>query len=316
MNLYFQSINFLPSDVPELISATRRLELMMRGAGSSSYRYGINRCRYGLLSQDIADKRHYVSGDEPRHIDWRLFARTDRYFVNVYQNESTRNILVSLDTSQSMRYKGSSNFSKLDYARRIATILAALAIRRNSKVALLTSNNTLIPYSSSKGHFFKILMHLFSHSIEQEQSSYDIVDFLGILTTKNLKSHSVFVISDCFSKQSDFKKALRQLAAINVDVAICQILAEEELTFPFEGQLLLQDMENADLCIGANASEVKNKYILNVRSFLKTLAEQCHQSKTEYMIFKTSLPLLPQISKFLFERKNFKRSRLQEYLSD
>jgi uncharacterized protein (DUF58 family) len=306
MNFIPKEINFLPADVAIIIAEAKRLELKMRGFASASYIQGINRCRYGLLSQDVVDHRPYVSGDDPRHIDWRSFARTDRYFVNTYRYESARNILIALDVSRSMEYKGGAQLNKLEYAKRIVAALATIAIRKNNRIALTTTQDSTILYGNSNGHLLKILRSLFlaSHQKDKEQP---LTQLLPAIAKSRLVPDAIFIVSDCFSdKPSELYAFFKKVAPLRADVVIFQVLANEELLFPFNGEVNLRDLEMPDIHLIGNAEKIRDGYLSNLRAFLNTLSRECYRAGIEYTIFKTSLPLMMQVSHFLLKRKYYK----------
>ncbi len=304
----FNKINFLPDDVATLIVAARRLELKMRGIPLASYLQGNNFAVYGLLSEELLTYRPYVPGDDPRDIDWRAFARTDRYFVASYRCQSARNILFALDTSSSMQYTGGAScFSKLDYARRLVAVLAAIAMQKSNRLLLmpLTENKPLL-YGSNKGHFVKMLYELFAQSQHQSKNQQLTILFENVIKC-GIKADTIFVISDFFhDATSELCEYFRKVASLNKDVFILHVLAEEELSFPFKDEITLRDMEEPSLCLTGTAELIKDKYLQNLQAFIRVLREECYKHKFEYAIFNTSMPIMPQLTSFLLKKKNHK----------
>ena len=192
---------------------------------------GIHRSSHKGGCSEFEDHRPYVNGDELRHIDWRLFARRDRYYVKQFRDETNLQGWLVIDTSGSMRF-GMSTISKFDYARTPAACLARLLLKQRDSVGLSmqgAERTSFLPARTRSSNFQMVLQQL-----TQSQPSGDvgIEAALEILSQRITRRGMVLVFSDCFAEVDPLVKRLKQLRARGNDVMVFQAVSYTHLTLP------------------------------------------------------------------------------------
>lgn len=195
------------------------------------------------LSVEFAGHREYQPGDDLRHLDWLVWARSDRYDVRQYEEETKLRATIILDISGSMGYS-SANVTKLAYARSLAAALGFLMVRQSDAVGLATCDTAVrdfMPSGSTMGHFLNVLTALENARPGGETSLAPVLDEIaGRITRRGL----VILITDAFDDSESFLRAIQYFRYRKQDVRLFQVLDPQEKIFPFKGMMEFVGLEN------------------------------------------------------------------------
>ena len=229
---------------PTALARFGRLELLARLVVEGVIS-GLHKSPFKGFSVEFAEHRQYGPGDEIRHIDWRAFGKTDRYFVKEFEEETNLTAMIVVDSSGSMGYTGQT-ISKLEHARRMAASLAFLMIGQRDAVALATFDTavrSMIPPRSAPSHFTVICQALEATETGGDVSLSRIVHTLA---DRIRRRGLVIVLSDGFDQLDDLIQSLKHLRHRHHEVLFFHILAPEEEEFPFRSPMQLRNLERLD----------------------------------------------------------------------
>ena len=204
---------------------------------------GLHRAPFLGLSVDFAEHRQYMPGDDIRRIDWRLYARSDRFYLKHYEADSNANFMVILDTSRSMSFR-QDGISKLDYGRYLAACLSYFSRQQRDRVGLVTIAGEIVDYvPPAAGHLDIVL-----HTIDRIEAggSGTLAEPLYQLTGRLRRRGIMVVISDLYEEPDAVVDAVKDLRYAGQDVIVFHLLDPAELDFPFEKPASFQDLETSD----------------------------------------------------------------------
>ena len=194
---------------------------------------------------EFAGHREYVPGDDPRHLDWRLYFTRDKYFIKQYEMETNFVAHLVLDTSASMRY-GEGDEQKLTYAAKMATTLGFSIIKQNDKVSLATFDNTVrgfIQPSNSMAQVLRMTEHLDEmNPVEKTDMGNCLTEIAGRMHRREI----VMIFSDFFTDLESLESALQLMRFSQHDVVLFQVMHHDELNFEFDGMVKFAGLEDAD----------------------------------------------------------------------
>ena len=264
---------------------------------------GIHRSSHKGGCSEFEDHRPYVNGDELRHIDWRLFARRDRYYVKQFRDETNLQGWLVVDTSGSMRF-GMSTISKFDYARTAAACLARLLLKQRDSVGLSmqgAKRTSFLPARTRSSHFQSVLQQLIQ---TQPMGAVGIEASLEMLSQRIKRRGMVLVFSDCFGEIQPLVKRLKHLRARGNDVMVFQIVAPEEVTFNLRGDGEFIDLERAMPSVEVDPARVRAAYQSSFQRHMQTLDEELRRAGCDRVVMTTDQPLSDVLSEFLLCRQS------------
>jgi len=230
--------------LPEALSALANLELVARCAVEGFF-HGLHKSRRFGFSQEFAEYRAYVEGDDPRFVDWNVFARTERTYIRRYEGETNTRLMIALDASGSMGY-GSGAVTKLRYGKFLAAALAYLANQQHDPVGLLVFDAALRSFRppSSRAGSLPGLLHALDAAEAGERT--DLEAALASLREHHSRRGLVAVISDLYCDPAELTRAVRPLAYRGHDIMVFQLLDRQELAPAWRESVLLQDLESGE----------------------------------------------------------------------
>ena len=265
---------------------------------------GIHPSQSKGLSSEFEEHRGYSQGDDIRHIDWKAYAKFDRYFIKEYRETTNLKAYIAMDSSSSMGY-GSDGVSKFDYGSTLAASLAYLMLKQQDAVGLITFSNRIekiIPPKATHDHLFAILKELEDRIPQGETSAASVLQELAA----SLKRRSlVILISDLLDKPEEVTRGLKQLRSRGSDIMVFHILDKDELQFPFREPSLFQDMEE-DLKLLADPIAIRSAYLKAIHSLIEGYRESCASTLIDYSLFDTSIDLDRALVRYLTWRGKFK----------
>jgi uncharacterized protein (DUF58 family) len=284
---------------PDALAKFGRLELLAR-LTVEGLMTGLHKSPFKGFSVEFAEHRQYGPGDEIRHIDWRAFGKTDRYFVKEYEEETNLKAFLVLDASGSMGYKGSkASVSKLDHARGIAASLAYLMIGQRDAVGLVAFDSevrTMIPPRSAPGHFSLLCRAMEAAEIGGETPLSGV---LHGLADRIKRRGLVVVLSDGFDRADELLNALRHLRHRRHEVLFFQVVAPEEEDFSFARPAKFRDLERPARDLRVNPAAFRAAYLERFRAHGQALREgllgmnaDYHKASTSESVERTLLDYL------------------------
>ena len=261
---------------------------------------GHHRSPHRGSSVEFAEYRNYVPGDDIRRLDWRVFARTDRYYLKEFEAETNLRCYVVLDCSGSMGFAGEHG-SRLDYAKRLAATLSYLIINQGDAAGLLhvTEKSTPeIPPRRNASHLQVILDTL---GKSQPTGETQLVPMLHELAEKARRRALVVILSDCFCDGDALRDALQHLRFQKHDLALFHLLDPLELDFEFDRPVRFVDMEGSQSIVTEPAT-VRSEYQAQLKHFLEKLRNDCHEFNADYRRVTTDQPYDKVLADFLTER--------------
>lgn len=288
---------------PKVLTGLKHLYLRARFV-VNGVMVGIHPSQSKGLSSEFEEHRGYSQGDDIRHIDWKAYAKFDRYFIKEYRETTNLKAYIVMDSSSSMGY-GSDGVSKFDYGSTLAASLAYLMLKQQDAVGLITFSNRIekiIPPKATHDHLFAILRELEDRIPQGETSAASVLQELAA----SLKRRSlVILISDLLDKPEEVTRGLKQLRSKGSDIMVFHILDKDELQFPFREPSLFQDMEE-DLKLLADPIAIRSAYLEAIHSLIEGYRESCASTLIDYSLFDTSIDLDRALVRYLTWRGKFK----------
>jgi uncharacterized protein (DUF58 family) len=289
---------------PKVLARIDNLELLARTV-VDGFVAGLHRSPYMGLSLDFAEHRAYMPGDDISDIDWRLFARSDRYYVKLYEAETNATFAVLLDVSRSMSY-GSTGITKLDYARYLAACLTYFSRQQRDRVGLVTFDSDIVEYVPPSVRNLDLVLHTLD-KINAGRA--------GGINAPLLRCAELFarrgilaVVSDFYYEPDEIIHAVRYLRGRGHDVMVFHVLDPAEIEFPFEIDSNFEDMESGER-IPVIPRRLRERYREVVQAHIQELDRRFKSDRVDYTVLDTSKPLDHALFRYLMLRE--KRSRVR-----
>jgi uncharacterized protein (DUF58 family) len=284
---------------PRILAAGHSLLLIARSV-VEGFVAGLHRSPYHGFSLEFSEYREYSPGDDIRRVDWKVFGRSDRFYVKKYQGDTNTQMFIMLDTSASMTLR-TDGPGKLDYGRFLAAALAYFAVRQNDAVGLTTFSSRIQRYTPPRtrhGQLQSILYHL--EQLEPGGTTC-IGAVLEEMAGQIRKRSLVVLISDLYEEADNLAKAFRYFHHRGCDVLIFHLLDPMELDMPLSGISTLEDMETGDQ-LPFSPEQSREAYLRELSSHIGKLQRECHNVRVDYQLMKTSEPLDRSLYRYLSMR--------------
>ena len=259
---------------------------------------GVHRSRAKGFSVEFEEHREYSPGDEIRRIDWKALGKFDRYFIKEYEDETNLRAYLLLDTSGSMDY-ASNGVTKFDYGCTLAASLAYLILKQQDAAGLVTFSNRIesfIPPKAKRDYLTQILHALENRGPGGETNVSRILEEIaGQIKRRGL----VILVSDLLDDPEPILKRLRLFRFKGNDVIVFHLLDQAELDLPFDGNILFEDLEQANLKVVADPRAIRKTYQEVVREFVSEMRKQCRDNAIDYQLISTSTPLDQALASYL-----------------
>ena len=290
---------------PDVLARVARLELIARQA-VEGFLAGKHPSPYHGSSVEYADHRPYTLGDPLRAIDWKLLAKTDKYYVKLFEEQTNLRATLLLDTSRSMAF-ADGPLSKFDYACRIAAALAYLLVRQNDAVGLALVDDAVreyLPPRCTPSHFRLILERL-----EQTtpRSASGLGPVLHELAGRLKRRGMIVLVSDLLDDPEQIASGLGHFRFRKHEVLVFHIMTPAELTFPYERLTRFKDLEGTGQLI-SNPRLVRRRYLQRLAEHLEQVKRACLESGVSYLRLQTDSPYDRMLSGFLENRARIKRT--------
>lgn len=284
---------------PEVLQKIGSLELVA-GQIVEGLRVGMHKSPIHGSSTEFKHHRAYVPGDNLKHLDWRVYARTRRYYIRLYEAETNFDATLLLDASSSMRYS-SHHISKLDYAKYLAACMAHLVVKQQDSVGLGVFDDKLRSYiepKSSPGVIRDIASTLnLTEDVPRTNVEALLHDFAGRLRRRGI----VMLFSDLFDSVEGFIKGLNHLRYCGHSVTVFHVLDPYELTFPFQGACRFKSLEGSDELL-TDPTRIRKAYLAELEKYLAVVRKACDRVGADHVLVDTSRPIDETLSNYLTKR--------------
>jgi uncharacterized protein (DUF58 family) len=264
---------------------------------------GLHRSPHKGFSVEFKQHRQYVPGDEIRHIDWRVFGRSDRHYIREYEEETNLRATILLDLSGSMNYgEGNGGPSKWQYATRLAACLAYLMLQQQDTVGLVTFDTAIrkyIPPRSRVSHL-RVLIDELQRGVPGGET--ELGDVFHDLVPKLHRRGLLIVLSDCFGDVPKLLKALAHFRHAHHEILIFQIWDRDELEFPFKGWMQFDCLERTGIKHLLDPALLREAYFANLERFREELLRGCRRHKIDLVGFTTDQPYAEALAAYSSRR--------------
>jgi uncharacterized protein (DUF58 family) len=289
---------------PAVLARIENLELLARTV-VSGFISGLHRSPYLGFSIDFAEHRAYMPGDDIRWIDWRVFGRTDRFYVKQFEADTNANFTVLLDVSRSMGY-GSRSITKLDYARYLAACLTYFSRRQRDRVGIVTFDGAVREHVPPSARHLDIVLHTLDRL---ELGGAGGLEAPLLQVAQALRRRGIVVLlSDLYEDPGTVVRALNRLRHKGSDVIVFHLLDPAELEFPFADPIHFEDLESGDRT-PVVPEEMAARYRTLVATHVSTLARLLGENRIDYTQLSTAQPLDYALFEYLGRRLCLSRVR-------
>ena len=261
---------------------------------------GLHRSPFLGYSTEFSAYRAYTQGDNLRHIDWKVWARSDELYVKQFEDDTNLRCQIFLDTSASMDF-GLDDANKFHSARVLAAVLAEIMVRQHDAPGLIVfgeQTRQAVPAHASRHHAEEIF-HLLTQA--QARGSTHIDQNLFRMVETLTRRGMAVVISDFFSAEAAVKQLLRALHSQHQEVIVFHVLAPEELDLPYEGEHIFEDVETGEE-IPVHTEDFRKEYQRRLSDFCDEIKEQCIELEIDYQRLRTDAPLDVALLQYLERR--------------
>ena len=278
------------------IRATKLVEGLLSGHHPS---------RHTGSSVEFADYKDYTPGDEIKHIDWKMVAKTDKHQIKQFEQSTNLKATILLDTSGSMGYLSPNpkTMNKMDYARTLVASLSYLLLKQYDAVGLSLFNESLInhvPPRSKPSHFKHILHEL---TVLSPSGVTRIEDVIQSIVERLHGRGILIIVSDFLTKESFVEKKLKLLVSRGLEVIIFHVLDSDEVSFPFNGDIIFESLED-DPPIELDPVDIRETYQRAIQDQITYYRTHCAKLGIDYIFLETSTPLEQGLTYYLLQRKN------------
>ena len=286
---------------PAAVSHGEALGLLARQI-VEGYRVGEHRSPFHGFAIEFAQHREYMPGDDPRHLDWKVLARSDRYYIKQYEQDTNFVAQLVVDVSRSMTYAGNGAVSKLHYAKALAACLAYVILVQRDAVALSlfdTAPRESIPRTDNLGRLPYIMARLAAFAPSGQTS---LAPALEQIARRARGRGIVLLLSDLFDEEAALRAGLQRLRYAGQEVIVFQVLDHDELTFPFTGSCHFHELEGTTV-LQATPADLRLSYLKSFDAFRARVRRTCEQLDVHYVLADTSKSLVETLSGYLAFRQ-------------
>ena len=284
---------------PEAIKRIGRLELRARHI-VEGFLSGMHRSPYFGQSIEFLQHREYAYGDDLRHVDWKVWAKQDRYYVKQYEEETNMRVTLLVDVSGSMRY-GRGALNKYEYGCTIAASLAYLVLRQQDAVGCVSFDDRArmsVPLRTKRNHLMSIIQAM---DISEPKDKTNLSTVMRDVAENYPRRGMVVLISDLLAERDSLFKGLRILRQRGHDVLVFHVMDDDELDFPFTGPSRFEGIELPQH-LTCNPRALRDGYLESLNRYLDEVRRGCAKQTVDYALLRTSQPLDAALAAYLSNR--------------
>lgn len=286
---------------PKVLAKIAGLDLKARLI-VEGYTSGLHKSPYHGFSIEFAEHREYVPGDDIKHVDWKVWGKTDKYYLKQYEEETNLVSVLVLDTSESMRYRSAeAPLSKLDYGKHIAASLAYLILQQQDSVGLVTFDSEVRRFLRPSSHpsHLKQMLHVMDETVPERKTS--VGPIFHDLAERLRKRGLVVIISDLFDEVPAIMGGLKHLRHRRHEAVVFQVLDPAEVEFPFQDATLFKGLEGLPQVL-TEPRALRKAYRREFQSFLSEVKKGCRMANLDYTLLRTDQNLDLALSSYLTAR--------------
>ncbi len=286
---------------PEVVRSVARLDLRARFI-VEGFLSGLHASPFHGFSVEFSEHRRYVQGDDPKLIDWLVYAKTDRFYIKEYQAETNITGYLVMDLSESMGYTFRQELTKFDYCICLAAALGYLMIHQQDPVGLITFDESIrasLPARSKRTQLANVLALL---ARAKPEGLTEIGENLARIAAMIRHRSLLMIFSDLLSDPDEVIRGLQQLRHAGHDVIVFHVLDEAEVTFPFRGMVDLKDPESGQSLV-LDAEGIRSDYLETVEAMCTRYEKECHSMGADYVRLDTSMRFDRALVGYLSQRR-------------
>jgi uncharacterized protein (DUF58 family) len=286
---------------PDVVAKLSNMEIVARLV-VEGFITGLHKSPYHGFSVEFAEHRQYMPGDEPKHIDWKIYGKTDRYYIKQFEEETNLKSYIILDASRSMAYASNGKMSKLEYASYIAAALSYLMVQQRDAVGLTVYDEKVrihMPPHATKSYLKAILKQL---ELTEASNKTGTAASLHQIAERIKRRGLVIILSDLFDKPNEVATALKHFRHKKNEVIVMQVLDALERSFAFGGEAVFKDMETSEE-IMTQPYHLQKAYQEEMKKFLDFYKKECRENNIDYILLDTSTPFDTALFQYLSKRQ-------------
>jgi len=263
---------------------------------------GLHKSPYHGFSVEFAEHRQYMPGDEIRHLDWKIYGKTGRYYIKQYEEETNLKSYLVLDASRSMAYASQGNITKIEYASYLVAALSYMMVKQQDAVGLTVFDEEItayLPPHATRGYLRQILAALENlragNRTGAGKSLHQVADRIK-------RRGLVIVVSDLLDDPDEVIGALKHFRHKKNEVIVMHILDPLERTFAFDGDAVFKDMETADEFM-TQPWQIRKAYQRSMADFLERFKRECRENYVDYVLLDTRTPYDVALVEYLSKRQ-------------
>ena len=285
---------------PEIVGKLKGMELRARMV-VEGFIAGMHKSPYHGFSVEFAEHRQYMPGDNIRDIDWKVYAKSDRYYIKQYEEETNLKAYLLLDCSASMRYS-SGGAVKHDYAATLAAALSYMMLKQRDAVGLVAFDEKIrryVPPRSKSGHLHVLLQEIAN---QKPSEKTDIATTLHEMAERINRRGLIIIFSDLLDDADKIISGLKHFRYKNHEIIVFHILDPRERDFAFPREAIFKDIETGEE-LTTLPWQIKKHYTRLTQEFSDRIASECRQSRIDYHLIDTSVPFDIALNAFLAKRE-------------
>jgi uncharacterized protein (DUF58 family) len=286
---------------PDVVAKLSNLELVARLV-VEGFITGLHKSPYHGFSVEFAEHRQYMPGDEIRRVDWKIYAKTDRFYVKQYEEETNLKAYLLVDVSKSMSFHSEGRMAKLEYASYISAALAHLMVQQRDAVGLTLYDaavRTYMPPHATRSYLREILRQL---EMAKAGNKTSTAESLHQIAERIKRRGLVIVLSDLFDKPNDVMAALRHFRHNKNEVIVMHILDPLERSFAFGRDAVFKDLETSEELM-TQPWHIQKAYQEAMGEFIATYKRSCRENNIDYVLLDTATPFDVALTEYLHKRQ-------------
>jgi len=289
---------------PKVLARVGNLELLARNV-VDGFINGLHRAPFFGASIDFAEHRGYVPGDDIRRVDWRLYARTDRYYIKQYEADTNTNFSILFDISKSMKF-ASGGVSKIEYASFLAACLAYLAHRQRDRVGIITFDEDIVTHVPPSAKHFDMVLHTLDRARPERPGH--LTAPLNKMAEHFKRRGILLLISDFYDEPDAILDALKPLRYLGNDLIVFHVLDPQEIDFEFDDASTFEDLESGEQ-IPVVPQSFRAEYRRLIQEHINRLSTMFSEQRIDYALCNTKQPLDHALFSYLSSREKLSRVR-------
>ena len=289
---------------PRILARIGNLELLAKSV-VDGFINGLHRAPFFGASIDFAEHRQYVAGDDIRRVDWKLWARTDRYYVKQYEADTNTNFTILFDISRSMKFT-SGGVSKLEYGAFLGACLGYLATRQRDRVGIITFDEDIVTHVPPSAKHFDMVLQTLDRAKAERPGHLSAP--LHKMAEHFKRRGILLLISDFYDEPEAILDAIKPLKFLGNDLIVFHVLDPQEITFDYEDASAFEDLESREQ-IPVVPQSFRAQYRALIQEHIAALQTRFSEQRIDYALLNTSEPLDRALFSYLSSREKMMRVR-------